>query len=116
MKCNVFPAIIAVVIACLLAYLAYTIAEGNENDAMCGIVSFACFASTLVPALALRTESSRLNVNIRIAAVTFFFAVFASNVAFAATAIAMPYYIIVHGLLLTIFAATMYKFFNIKDI
>lgn len=116
MKCNIFPTIISVVLASLLAYLTYTIAEGKQNDILCGIISFVCYVSTLLSVLALRSNSTRLNVNIRITSVAFFLTFLISNNAFAATTLAMPYYIIIHGLLLTIFTTVMYKFFNNKDI
>ena len=107
---------IAVVLSAIFAYLTYTIAEGNENDVVCGIVSLLCFAPTLLSAMALRTDSSRLNVNIKIMAVVFFIVFLISNIAFAATTVAMPYYAIIHALLLTIYVAIMYKFFNIQDV
>ena len=116
MKCNVFPAIIAVVIACLLAYLAYTIAEGKENDVVCGIVSFVCFASTLVSTLSLRTDSSRLNINLRVMSTVFFTVFIVVNFVFAATTLTMPYYVIINALLVTIFMAALYKFSTLKDV
>lgn len=116
MKCNVFFAIIAAVLSAILAYFTYTIAEGNENDVVCGMMSLLCFAPTLISAMALRTDSTPLNVNIKILAVVFFIVFLISNIAFAATTVVMPYYAIIHALLLTIFVAIMYKFFNNKDV
>ena len=45
MKINIFLSSISIVLACLFGYLAFNIAEGNENDTICGVGSGVCFVT-----------------------------------------------------------------------
>ena len=116
MKANIFLTIISVMLAALIGYLAFHIASGDENDAICGIVSGVGFAATLVPVMGLQYESGRLGVNIRIVSFIFFAIFLISNFCFAGFGVKMPYYIIVNGIMLMIYLAIFYKMQSIKDV
>lgn len=116
MKVNIFLTTLSVMLALLIGYLAFNIAEGKENDILCGIGSFICLTATLVPIIGLRYESSRLGTNIRVFSSLFFLIFLISNCCFAGFGINLPYYIITHGILLIIFLALLYELQNIKSI
>ena len=54
MKANPFLTFISVMLAALLGYLAFTAANGKDNDVICGIGSCICFAATLIPTMGLQ--------------------------------------------------------------
>lgn len=57
MKANLFLTFISVMLAALLGYLAFNVANGEDNDVICGIGSCICFAVTLIPTMGLQYES-----------------------------------------------------------
>ena len=112
MKANLFLTFISVMLAALLGYLAFNVANGEENDVICGIGSCICFAVTLIPTMGLQYESGKLSVLSSI-----FFVLFViSHFCYAGFGVKMPYYIIVNGIMLMIYLAIFYKIQGIKDI
>lgn len=116
MKVNIFLTLISISLAALVGYLAFNVASGDENDMICGIGSGICFVATLIPAMGLQYESSRLGVNIRLFSAVFFILFAISHFCFAGIGVKMPYYIIVNGVMLLIFFAIFYKMEGVKDI
>lgn len=116
MKTNVFLTIISIMLSLLIGYLAYIVAEGKENDIVCGIGTSVCLLTTLVPAIAIKFETERLGVNIKIVSFLFLIMFLISNFCFAGFGIRMSYYIITNGMLLLIFLAILYKMQNIHSI
>lgn len=116
MKINIFLSFISIALACLSGYLAFNIAEGNENDKIYGIGSGVCFVTTLIPLIGLQYESSQLGTNIRVLSVLFFVVFLISHFCFAGFSVKMPYYIICNGIFLLIYLAIIYKMQGIKDI
>ena len=94
MKLNLFFACIATIAGLLLAYLAFHIAEGEENDVLCGVGSAVCFIGTLIPMLSISHTSSRIQTNLRLLSTLFFFLFMVSHFCFAAFGVRLPYYII----------------------
>lgn len=116
MKINVFLSFIALALAGLIGYFVYNVAEGKENDVVCGIGSGICFLATLIPALGCSFESSRLGTNIKVLSGLFFVIFLASQFCFAGFGVKMPLYIISNGIILLIYMAIVYKMSNIKTI
>lgn len=116
MKTNIFLTIISILLASLIGYLAFNIAEGKDNDALCGIGTSICLIVTLVPTIGLQYENGRLGTNIRVLSSLFFIVFLISNFCFAGFGINMPYYAICNGLILLVYLAIMYKMSNIKII
>lgn len=116
MKVNPFLTIISVILSALIGYLAFNVAEGDNNDIVCGIGSSICFAVTLIPAIGLRYASARLSVNIRVLSFMSFVVFAISHFSFAGLGVKMPYYVIVNGILLMVYLAIFYKMQGIKDL
>ena len=116
MKLNFFLSFLSLMLALLLAYWVYDVAEADENSMLCGIGSALCFCSTMFPVFGLHYETARLGTKIRILAVLFFVLFLISHFCFAGFGVKMPYYVIVNGIILIIFLAIMYKLINIKDV
>ena len=116
MKANIFLTGISILLAILAGYLAYSIAEGRENDVICGFVSTVCFAATLAPVIGIQYESIKLGVNIRTLSVLSFFIFLVSHLCFAWFGVKMPYYIITNGILLLVYLAILYKMIGITNI
>ena len=103
-------------LAALVGFLAFNVANGKENDIVCGIGSSICFAATLIPTIGLQYESGRLGVNIRVFSSVFFVIFAISHFCFAGFGVKMPYYIIVNGIMLMIYLAILYKMQGVKNI
>ena len=116
MKANLFLTFISIMLAALLGYLAFNVANGEDNDVICGIGSCICFAATLIPTIGLQYDSGRLSVNIRVFSSIFFIVFLISNFCFAGFGVIMPYYIISNGIILVIYLAIIYKMSNIRTI
>ena len=116
MKANPFLTFISVMLAALLGYLAFNVANGEENDVICGISSGICFATTLIPIIGIQYESGKLSVNILVFSSIFFVLFVISHFCYAGFGVKMPYYIIVNGIMLMIYLAIFYKIQVIKDI
>lgn len=116
MKINVFLSAISVVLASLIGYFAYSVAEGNEHDALCGIGSTICFIATLIPTMGLTFESGKVGVNVRVLSVLFFVVFLITHFCFAGFGVKMPYYIICNGIILVIYLAIVYKMSGIKSL
>ena len=114
MKTNIFLTIISVLLALLISYFAFNVAEGKDNDALCGVGTVICLIATLVPAIGMQYESGRLGTNIRVLSALFFIVFLICNFCFATFGINTPYYIITNGILLVIFLAILHKMQNIK--
>ena len=108
MKVNIVYTCIGTLIALLLAYWAFDIAKGNENDVVCGVGSAVCFMGTLIPMLGIGHESSRISVNLRVLAAVFFLIFVVSYFCFAIFGVRMPYYLLVNAIILLIFIAIYY--------
>ena len=114
MKVDAFLTVISVLLALLLAYWTFNIAQGQENATVCGVCSVVCFMGTLVPLLAIKHESGRISTNIRVLSLVFFLLFVISHFCFAGFGVKMPYYIIVNGIILMIYLAIFYKMQSIN--
>lgn len=116
MKINIFLSLIAVLLSLLVGYLAYDIAEGDNNSVLCGIFSSVCFIATMTPMIGFCYDNARLGVNMRVLSLLFFVSFVVSHLSFASFGVKMPYYIIVNGLLLLIFMAILYKLSRVQKL
>lgn len=115
MKTNLFLSFIAITLALLIGYLAYNVAEGQENDIVCGIGSTICFIATLIPIIGQNYESDRQGTNIRVLSSLFFIIFVVSHFCFAGFGVKMPYYVICNGIILVVYLAILYKMSNLKN-
>lgn len=116
MKLNTFLSFISIALAGLIGYYAFNIAEGKENDIICGIGSAICFIATLLPAIGLQYKTTRLSINMRNLSSIFFIVFLISHFCFAVFGVNLPYYVIGNGILLVIYLALFYIMQRIKDI
>lgn len=114
MKTNIFLTIISILLASLIGYLAFNIAEGKDNDILYGIGTFICLFATLMPTIGLQYEEGRLGANIKVVSSLFFIIFLISNLCFAGFGINMPLYIIVNGIMIITYFAILYKFLSIN--
>ena len=116
MRINTVLTIIAIAMAVLIGYLAFSIAEGEKNDIVCGIASKTCITAFLVTIVGLQNDSNKLGINIKIMSSLFLFVFLISHFCFAAICIKMPYYIIINGILLLIYIVILYRMNQIKKL
>ncbi|WP_019969206.1 hypothetical protein [Segatella maculosa] len=116
MKANMFLVTISIALSALIGYLAFNVAEGKEHSEVCGWGSTICFVVTLIPMIGLHYDSGRLGVNVRVCSALFFIMFLISHFCFAGFGINIPYYIVINGILLTIYFAIFYKMQGIKHL
>ncbi len=116
MKINLFLTLMSTLIAILLGYFTYSVAQGKENDILCGVGSFVCFTATLIAIIGIQYKSGKLGTNARISASLYFITFLISHFCFAHFGVAMPHYVVTNGILLVIFLITHYELTKIRDI
>lgn len=116
MKFNPVMSIIGVAIAALLGFLAYSLAGADANAPLCGAVSGVCFLAALLPLMGFTCDSSRLKANINVFSVISLVVFGVSHFGFAVFGVAMPYYLIINGLILLVYLAVLYKLQGIKEL
>lgn len=116
MKLNPLQSLFAAGMAALLGYLIHTLTTPSGSALLTAIASGVCFAATLIPTLALKHESAAMTTNLRVLSAVFFVAFCISHVCFATIGVTMPLYVIVNGLLLLLFLATLSKMASMKNI
>ena len=109
MKANFFLIILSIVLAMLLGYLAFNIAEGKENDIACGVISSISFIATLLPIMGIDFDNKRISINIKLLSCIFFVFSIIINFCFAFFKLIMPYYFIVNGIILIVFLYVFHK-------
>lgn len=114
MKINYFLTAISVLMSALLGYLAFSVANGDEFDTLCGFTSGICFLCALMPILGMKYDDSKIRINISIASSLFLMAFLVVNFCFAAVGVCLPYYLILNGLLLLILLLVVYKIVSIE--
>ena len=114
MKVNIYYLCVGTLTALLLAYWVFNVAEGDNNDTICGACSAVCFLGTLIPLFGIGHKSSRISVNLRVLASVFFVLFVISHFCFAAFGVSMPYYVIVNALAFLLFIS-IYYWIGIKD-
>lgn len=118
MKITFFPALISVVAAGLIAYLAYHLAQlhFDANDVVVAVGAFVSVVLTLGSMIALKFENERTVVNMRAWSFVAFILTVGINIAFAVLGVLMPFYVVVLGLFLLIHLWVVWKMASIKDV
>ena len=115
MKLNPFLTLIAVVLSLLGGYLVYTVADGQQYDYVAGIGGAVCFATSLIPAVAMRFKTTALNVNLKVLSVVALLIMGISQLYFAFREIDIPYYIVVNGIIVCLYLTAMYAINSTKQ-
>lgn len=116
MKLNPILGIVALGISSLLSYLVSSLTCQPVYKLHTAIASGVCFGLTLIPALALTYESSRLGTNLRLLSGVFLVLFLISHFCFSTIGVTMHTYIITNGILLLVFLAIFYKMKGIKTV
>ncbi|MDE6534664.1 MAG: hypothetical protein K2K82_01495 [Muribaculaceae bacterium] len=109
MKVNPFLSGIAILMSALLAFLIFKL--GRENY----VVMFGAaltFLVTLIPSLAVKFNSGRLSVNLRILSFVFFFIGLIFQIVVALLALTLWLYIVLSGIYILLF---LLMYINIKS-
>ncbi len=113
---NPILSLLAILLSALLGFWVYSVAKGDDNDIVAGIISFICFVAVLNPIMGMHYSTSRLGVNIRVLSVIVFLIFAGVNFLYAAYGVSIPSYIIVTGIILVIYLAIFYKMNGINSI
>lgn len=116
MKFSVLYAIITTLVAALLAYALYSVADGDSNVWLCTIGGGVCFAATLIPMVAFSAGSSRLTTNLRVLSGLFLGVLAVSNFCFAGFGVHTASYIIVNGVLLLFYVLVFMKMKSLTNV
>lgn len=117
MKINPVLSIIAIAIAALLGYLAYSLCSKADNATAIGVTSGISFAITLLPMMGLKNENGRIQVNIKVLSTIFLllFIVIAAVMCYMDVNKLNLYFIIV-GIIALIYLGITYSISKIKDV
>lgn len=117
MKFSIVPTLIAVGLAALIGFLAYSLCASNDNATAIGITTALSIAITLIPIMGLRHENSRVQVNIKVLSTIFLwtFIIIAAVMCFMSVEKLNIYYIIV-GIIALLYIGVLYSMSRIKDV
>ncbi|MBE6257305.1 MAG: hypothetical protein E7103_05030 [Prevotella sp.] len=118
MKISAFPTILLFVIAAALGYLAYHIANSNNdtNEVLVGFGTCLSILLTLGCVIVISMENGRMNVNMKAWSISAFIVIVVFNLCFAGFGVKMPYYVIVLALLLVIHLWVIWKLSTIDNV
>lgn len=113
MKVKFIPALVAVLISALIAYGLWNF-HNFDNKILLSVGGFVFCAVTLFCAFGVNFELPRTTTNIRFLSITFFVIALISNLIFCFVNFAVPFYIILNGILLLIFILIVYSITKAK--
>jgi hypothetical protein len=116
MKVNRFLTVLVALLGCLLGYWVYSVAEGKANDWVCALIGTISFIAAVIPIFGLQYPDFKIGVNIRSLAGFYLVLSLFVQFGFAAIKVAMPYYLIISGVLLVVYLAVVYKLQGMDDI
>lgn len=114
MKINPVKSAIAIAISSLLTYGIYTSHEG-ENKIFLGVGSFIFLILTLVMTIGVSFEFSRTSTNIKYVSGLFFLIALFSNLFYTFIYFSIPSYIIINGILMSLFILLTYSINKAKQ-
>lgn len=116
MKWNIFLTIICILLSALDAYWIYNLAAEHEYALAIAIESGICFATALIPLIALDYQAPRVGLNIRVASGLCFLSFQIIHIVFTIAKLELLYFITINGALLLLFVAFMYKFSRKEEV
>lgn len=115
MKINIVLTMIALVLSSLLGYWVFSVADTDAHATLAGVLSAICLAIPLVLGLCVSYNTSVAFVNIRMLSGFLFLLMLIMHFYYASTGISMPYYVLINGVLLCIYAAIVYAIIKSKQ-
>lgn len=118
MKISWFPALLSLIVAAVLAWLAYDIAfdEQADSDVFVAIGTAVSVVITLGAAVACRLENAKVSVNLRVWSGLMFVVLLIANFCFAGFGVKMPWYVVVITCLLTLYLGVANSIAKVKDV
>ena len=108
--------IICILLSVVDAYWIYNLAAEHEYALAITIESGICFATALIPLIALDYQAPRVGINIRVASGLCFLAFQIIHIIFTIAQLELPYFITINGALLLLFVAFLYKFSRKEEV
>lgn len=108
MKINNVLSFIILVFSSLLGYWVYSVAETDTHATLAGVLSAICLATPLILGFGVSYNTSVVLVNIRALSCVLFLLMLIMHFYYAYTGITMPYYVLINGILLCIYAVIAY--------
>lgn len=105
MKVSLFPAVLSLIVAIMLAWLVYDIAydEHSKLDIYVAIGTAISVILTLGTAMAIKLEKAKVGLNLRVWSGLMFVVMVISNLCYARFGVKMPWYVVVTACLLVIY-------------
>lgn len=115
MKINTVLTLITLVISALLGLWVYSIADNDRYAILAGVFSTICFAITLILGLCVSYNTSASLINVRTSSIVFLVIMLVSHFYYASSGISMPFYLIINGILICIYAAIVHSIVKSKQ-
>ena len=118
MKISAFPALLSLIVAAALGYLAEHISfsNGDTEHLLVGIGTGLSIFVTLTCLMAVKLENERMTVNMKTWSAVALIAMTIVNYCFAYFGVAQPYYIIILVLFLVLHLWMVWKMKETKDV
>ena len=118
MKISIFPAVLSLVVAAALAWLAYDIAydEQSDHDVYVAVGTAISVLLTLGTAMAVKLENTKVGVNLKVWSALMFIVMLISNFCFASFGVRMPWYVVVTACLLVLFLGVLKSIIAVKNV
>lgn len=107
--------LIILVLSSLLGYWVYSVADTDTHATLAGVLSAICLAIPLLLGFSVNYNTSVVLVNIRALSCVLFLLMLIMHFYYAYTGITMPYYVLINGILLCIYAAIIYTIIKSKQ-
>ena len=118
MRISVFPAVLSLIVAAALAWLAYDIAfdEQSDLDVYVAIGTGISILLTLGTAMACKLDNGKVGVSLKVWGSLMFIIMVISNFCFAGFGVKMPWYVIVTVCLLVIHLGVSRSIAGVKHV
>jgi len=118
MKISAFPALLSLIVAAALGYLAEHISfsNGDSDYMVVGIGTGLSVLATLACLMAVKYENPKMNVNMKTWSAIALILILIVNYCFAFFGVAQPYYIIILALFLVLHLWMVWKMGETKDV
>lgn len=118
MRINWFLAVLSLIVAAALAWLAYDIAyvENSDVDVYVAVGTFVSVVLTLGVAMGCQLENSKVGVNLKVWSIMMFIVMLISNFCFTSFGVKMPWYVVVTVCLLVVHLAVVRIIAGVKKV
>lgn len=118
MKISVFPALLSLIVATALGYLAEHISfsNGDSGHIVVGVGTGLTVLATLTCLMAVKLENGRMSVNMKTWSSVALIVITIVNYCFAFFGVTQPYYVIILALFLVLHLWMVWKMKETKDV